>query len=97
MIIGLILMVFANRRIHDNPYILIFNCVNEAAEETAVLMTQKAVERFVVKSKTVNGAGIEMTAEIRMKDAGTSFVNRLNDIEGVNDVTLVSYNGEYMS
>ena len=60
-------------------------------------MTQKAVERFVVKSKTVNGAGIEMTAEIRMKDAGTSFVNRLNDIEGVNDVTLVSYNGEYMS
>ena len=97
VIIGLILMVFANRRIHDNPYILIFNCVNEAAEETAVLMTQKAVERFVVKSKTVNGAGIEMTAEIRMKDAGTSFVNRLNDIEGVNDVTLVSYNGEYMS
>ena len=97
VIIGLILMVFANRRIHDNPYILIFNCLNEAAEETAVLMTQKAVERFVVKSKTVNGAGIEMTAEIRMKDAGTSFVNRLNDIEGVNDVTLVSYNGEYMS
>ena len=92
VIIGLILMVFANRRIHDNPYILIFNCVNDA-----VLMTQKAVERFVVKSKTVNGAGIEMTAEIRMKDAGTSFVNRLNDIEGVNDVTLVSYNGEYMS
>lgn len=59
VIIGLILMVFANRRIHDNPYILIFNCLNEAAEETAVLMTQKAVERFVVKSKTVNGAGIE--------------------------------------
>jgi uncharacterized membrane protein YhiD involved in acid resistance len=97
VIIGLILMVFANRRIHDNPYILIFNCLNEAAEETAVLMTQKAVERFVVKSKTVNGAGIEVTAEIRMKDAETSFVNRLNDIEGVNDVTLVSYNGEYMS
>ena len=97
VIIGLILMVFANRRIHDNPYILIFNCLNEAAEETAVLMTQKAVERFVVKSETVNGAGIEVTAEIRMKDAETSFVNRLNDIEGVNDVTLVSYNGEYMS
>ncbi len=97
VIIGLILMVFANRRIHDNPYILIFNCLNEVAEETAVLMTQKAVERFVVKSKTVNGAGIEVTAEIRMKDAETSFVNRLNDIEGVNDVTLVSYNGEYMS
>ena len=50
-----------------------------------------------MKSKTVNAAGIEVTAEVRLKDEGTSFVNRLNDIEGVNEVTLVSYNGEYMS
>ena len=60
-------------------------------------MTQTSVERFVVKSKTVTVAGVELTAEIRMKDAETDFVNRLHDIAGVNDVTLVSYNGEYMS
>lgn len=97
VIIGLILILFANRRLHDNPYILILNCMNEKAEETAIHLVTNAVERFAVKSKTVNAAGIEVTAEVRMKDAGTSFVNRLNDIEGVNDVTLVSYNGEYMS
>ena len=78
-------------------YILIFNCRDEKAEESAIHLTGSGVERFVVKSKTVNGAGIEVTAEVRLKDAGTSFVNRLNDIEGVNEVTLVSYNGEYMS
>ncbi len=97
VIIGVILILFANRRIHDNPYILIFNCRDEKAEERAVHLTESGVERFVVKSKTVNTAGIEVTAEVRLKDAGTSFVNRLNDIEGVNEVTLVSYNGEYMS
>ncbi len=97
IIIGGILILFANRRIHDNPYILIVNCSSETAEETALRLAQTAVERFAVKSKTVNAAGIELTAEVRMKDAGTAFVNRLNDIEGVNDVTLVSYNGEYMS
>ncbi len=97
VLIGVILILFANRRLHDNPYILIFNCVNEKAEETAAHVTKKAVERFVVKSKTVNQAGIEVTAEVRMKDESTSFVNRLNDIEGVDEVTLVSYNGEYMS
>lgn len=97
VIIGGILIVFANRKIHDNPYILILNCVNEKAEETALHLTAKAVERFVVKSKTVNTAGIEVTAEVRMRDEETSFVNRLSDIEGVRDVTLVSYNGEYMS
>lgn len=97
VIIGAILILFANRRIHDNPYILIFNCIDEKAEERANHLAGSRVERFAVKSKTVNAAGIEVTAEVRLKDEGTSFVNRLNDIEGVNEVTLVSYNGEYMS
>ena len=96
-IIGMVLILFANRKVHENPYILIMNCTDEGAEETALNLTEKAVERFVVKSKTVNAGGIELTAEIRMKDAETSFVNRLGDIDGVSDVTLVSYNGEYMS
>lgn len=96
-IIGVVLILFANRKVHENPYILIMNCTDEGAEETALNLTEKAVERFVVKSKTVNAGGIELTAEIRMKDAETSFVNRLGDIDGVSDATLVSYNGEYMS
>lgn len=97
VIIGSILILFANRKIHDNPYILILNCSDHQSEKTALHVTETSVERFVVKSKTVTAAGIELTAEIRMKDAETEFVNRLHDIGGVNDVTLVSYNGEYMS
>ena len=45
----------------------------------------------------MNEGGIELTAEVRLTDAATSFVNRLHEIEGVGSVTLVSYNGEYMS
>ncbi len=89
-IIGVILILFANRKTHENPYILILNCKDEQAEDTAV-------KRFLVKSKTVSGGGVELTAEVRLMDAATSFVNKLYDIEGVHNVTLVSYNGEYMS
>ena len=96
-IIGVILILFANRKIHENPYILIMNCRDEKAEDVAMHLTETAVERFAVKSKVVNAAGIELTAEIRLKDAGTSFVNRLGEIEGISGVTLVSYNGEYMA
>ncbi len=95
--IGVILLVFANRKMHESPYILILNCDDEKSEEEVLHMTQKAVKRFLVKSKTVNAGGIELTAEIRLKDATTSFVNRFHAIEGVRNVTLVSYNGEYMS
>lgn len=97
VIIGAILILFANRKIHDNPYILILNLSDDQSEETALHLAEMSVERFVVKSKTVNPSGIELTAEIRMKDAQTLFVNKLRDVQGVNDVTLVSYNGEYMS
>ena len=57
----------------------------------------KSVKHYVVKSKTVNASGIELTAELRTKDATTSFVNRITDLQGVEYATLVSYNGEYMS
>ena len=96
-IIGVILILFANKKIHDNPYLLILNCQDENAENTALSVMKEAVKKYAVKSKTVNVQGIEFTAEIRMKDGETAFVNRLNEIAGVENATLVSYNGEYMS
>ena len=96
-IIGVILILFANKKIHDNPYHLILNCQDENAENTALSVMKEAVKKYAVKSKTVNVQGIEFTAEIRMKDGETAFVNRLNEIAGVENATLVSYNGEYMS
>ena len=96
-IIGVILLLFANRKVHENPYILILNCSDEEAAEAALGLIGKEVKRFAVKSKTVNSGGIELTAEIRLKDAATGFVNRLEEMENIGEVTLVSYNGEYMS
>ena len=96
-IIGVILVLFANRKLHRTPYILIISCENETAEENAMNIIEKSVEKFLVKSKTVNGSGIELTAEIRVKDAATGFVNRVNEINGITGATLVTFNGEYMS
>lgn len=96
-IIGVILILFANKKVHDNPYLLILNCQDENAENAALSLMKEAVKKYAVKSKTVNAQEIEFTAEIRMKDGETAFVNSLNEIQGVENATLVSYNGEYMS
>ena len=96
VIIGVILVLFANRKIHNTPYILIVNCADEKAEESAMNIIEKSVEKYLVKSKTVNASGVELTAEIRVKDAATGFVNRVNEISGVSGATLVTFNGEYM-
>ncbi len=97
VIIGIILLLFANRKISNNPYILVLNCKNEKAEESVLSILEKSVEHYIVKSKTINISGIEMTCELRTKDATTTFVNRIHDIADVESATLVSYNGEYMS
>lgn len=97
VIIGIILLIFANRKSGDTPYILVLGCIDEKAEEAAMDTINKLVDRYAVKSKTVNTAGIELTVEVRLRDIGTSFVNRLSDIDGVNNAVLVTYNGQYMS
>lgn len=97
VMIGIILLLFANRKIHENPYLLVLNCADETAENLALGLLEQNVRRYVVKSKTVSSSGVELTAELRAKDTSTAFVNRLNDLQGVENATLVSYNGEYLS
>ncbi len=95
-IIGVILLIFGNRKIKENPYILVLSCKNETAEKQVHDALCQAVKGYNVKAKTVTAAGIELTAELRTKDASTDFVNNISNITGVNSATLVSYNGEYM-
>ncbi len=97
LIIGGVMVLFFNRKSHDTPYILIVDCADEKAEEETAALIGSSVKKFVVKSKTVNAGGIELTAEIRVKSEATDFVNRINDIAGVSGATLVTYNGDYMS
>ena len=97
ILIGVILLIFANKKIHNTPYILIVNCANEAAEKDTMGIIDKSVSKYQIKSKTVNASGIELTAEVRVKDAATGFVNQINEIAGVSGATLVTFNGEYMS
>ena len=96
-IIGVILLLFANRKIHNKPYILVLSCVSEAAEQAALDLLGQCAAHYIIKSKTVTAGGIELTAELRTKDASTAFVNQISEITGVDSATLVIYNGEYMA
>lgn len=97
VIIGVMLLLFANRKIHLNPYILVLKCDGKDAEAKAAELLSRSVERFVVKTKTVSDDGTEITAELRLKKDDTCFVDELYALEGVRNAVLVSYNGEYMS
>ncbi len=95
VIIGVILIVFVNRKSHFTPYIVVLSCDGNDAEKEAVEFLKNNVKKYVVKSKSVQSGRIELNLEIRLKDDNTDFINRLSEISGVSNAVLVSYNGEY--
>lgn len=96
--IGIVMVLFANKKTTDNPYILVVNCKNDISENSVLNILSKNVNKYCVKSKTISPSnGIEMTIEVKLKNITTSFVNEVSKIEGVSNVVLVSYNGDYMA
>lgn len=96
VIIGVILLVFVNRKSHFNPYIVVISCADSDAEAAARTFIEKSVNKCVVKSKTAQKGLIELNMEIRLRDDNTDFINTLSDMPGVTGAVLVSYNDEYV-
>ena len=96
VIIGVILLIFVNRKSHLNPYIVVIQCDGQDSERAATACLEKAAERCAVKSKSAQKGQLELTVEIRLKSDDTSFINALSELQGVSSAVLVSYNGDYM-
>ena len=96
VVIGLILLVFANQKSHVNPYIVVLSCADKAGEDSAMSLLAEKTKRCICKSKTVRAGRVELNLEVRLKDENTDFVNALSALEGVESAVLVSYNGDYM-
>ncbi len=96
IIIGVILLVFVNRRESVNPYITVLRCDSSESEKTALDFVKKNTSKCVIKSKSARKGQIELNLEIRLKDENTDFINALADLSGVESAVLVSYNGDYM-
>lgn len=95
IVIGLILFIFTGRKTGDTPYILVINCEDEKCELASMNKIQSSAKKHQLKSKNVSKNGIELTIEVRLKEASTKFLNELLTIDGVSNAVLVSYNGDY--
>jgi len=95
-IIGVILILFVNKKSHVRPYILVLQCDGHEAEKRAQAFLKDKVTRMIVKNKTVQAGSVELNLEVRLKDDNTDFVNALSELSGVSSAVLVSYNGDYM-
>ena len=96
VLVGLVILFFANRKDMTNPYIVVLRCDDHASEQAALDYLKGAVGACNVKSKTAQQGLVELNLEIRLKDDNTDFVNGLAALDGIQSAVLVSYNGDYM-
>ena len=96
VLIGIILLIFANRKDMANPYIVVLSCDGHESEEKALAYLKGKTKKCTVKSKSAQKGSVELNLEVRLLSDDTDFINELSDLDGVQSAVLVSYNGDYM-
>lgn len=97
VIIGLVMFFFIKKSSFETPYLLVINCEGDSVEKEVHTLVSRLVKRYNVKQKTVTHGNIETTLEIRLRDNEGSFVNQINELQGVKNAVLISYSGDYVS
>lgn len=90
-VLYILLTIFRKER---KNYLLIIR-YNEAAEMNVNAMLGSM--KYKLKNKTATNDSVELTIEIKIKRNDTSALSRFKAIEGVANVTLLEYSGEYMN
>lgn len=96
IIIGVIMIVFCNRKSAQKPFIAVVSCNNGETEKKVADYLKENADKVSVKSKSAQKGSIELTYEVTLKNNDTDFITKLSDMDGVGSAVLVSYNGDYM-
>ncbi len=93
IIMVLVVHIFYNRRKKGTIFILVAHYDSAAAGDEIMRILHKM--RHQLKSKTIRGDITELTIELISKNSNTVFMEQIQAVEGVRDVSLIQYNGEY--
>ena len=96
IIIGVILVVFCNRKAAQKPLIAVVSCVDGETEGKVAEYLKANTDKHSVKSESAQKGAIDLTYEVTLKNDDTNFIAALSEMPGVQSAVLVSYNGDYM-
>lgn len=88
-----IVHLFYNRKKKGTIFILVAHYISQDAGDEIVRIIHKM--KHQLKSKTIRGEVTELTMELVCRTDNTVFLEQIQAVEGVQDATLIQYNGEY--
>ncbi|MCL2189666.1 MAG: DUF4956 domain-containing protein [Defluviitaleaceae bacterium] len=90
--VAVIYILFFFVRLEKRAFLLILR-YSPTAEST--VNTKLSAIKYTLKNKTHNTEYTELTAEVKIKGNEAAFLQPLREIEGVDNVVLVEYTGDY--
>ena len=93
LIMVAVVHLFYNRRKKGTIFILVAHYESELAGDEILRILNKM--KHQLKSKTIRGELTELTIELVCRNNNTLFMEQIQAVEGVRDVLLIQYNGEY--
>ena len=94
--IAIVVVILSNIKLQNHPYLLVMHYKN-VDEKEILIQLNKIIKSYKLKSKTVSNDLVELTLEVRVKKHNIGFVDEISKINNVEDLGLVSYEGDYVS
>ena len=96
IIIGLVIILFQNKIVVENPYLLVVKFDDESANTEIEHILTNSTKKYMLKSKTiVQDYEIEVTYEVRMKENDSQLVSSISKVAGVSSSVMLSYDGNF--
>lgn len=93
IIIILMILVFSRKQQSGQIYIVVIHYQGDETGDKIIQTFGKM--KYFVKSKTIRGETAEMAVEVFCRKNDTYFAEQIRVLPGVDDLTLIQYNGEY--
>ena len=88
-----IVILFNKHQLKGRIYIAVIHYSTDEAGDDIIRAFGKM--KYFIKSKTMRKEVTELAVEVYCRNNDTFFLEKIREIEGVQDVTLIQYNGEY--
>lgn len=96
IVIGAVIILFANKIKVENPYLLVVKYGKEIATEEIEKIIKEKAKKYSLKSKSImQGYETEVTYEIRVKDNDSKIVADISELKGIHSAVMLSYDGNF--
>lgn len=96
LIIGIVIILFQNKIIVENPYLLIVKFGEAETNKEIEKILSDSSQKYMLKSKTIlHDEETEVTYEVRMRNNDAQLVSAISKVAGVSSSVMLSYDGNF--